>query len=227
MYRITDVVRHLLIINILVYFASFLPFLGDPGYQTSQNLIQGSLSDFSEWGRYQLAMFYPRSDYFRPWQIVTHMFMHGSFTHLLFNMFALFMFGPPIEMTWGPRRFLFFYLFCGFGALGLYLFVQYLELQSGVNPITMNVPMLGASGAIFGVLAGFGLLFPNSVIQLIFPPIPMKAKYFVIIIAVLELVFGISSFAGASSGVAHFAHVGGALFGLALILYWRKYGTRL
>ena len=169
-------------------------------------------------------LFFPTSEYFRPFQIVTHMFMHGSLTHLFFNMFALFMFGPPLEMTWGPKRFLSFYLITGFGALALYLFTQYIEINYfGGHPMSINVPMLGASGAVFGLLAGYGTLFPNNTIQLLIPPIPLKAKYFVLIYAGIELFLGLGRF---STGIAHFAHLGGALFGFLLILYWRNQGNR-
>ena len=215
MLRLTDVTKNLLIINVLVYFGAMF-LLGQPAYPPQA---------FGDWGMYMLGMFFPTSDFFRPYQIISHMFMHGSITHLFFNMFALFMFGPPLETLWGPKRFLFYYLFAGFGALGLQLLVQWIELNNGSVPqASVNIPMVGASGDIFGILAGFGMKFPNSVIQLIFPPIPMKAKYFVIIFAGLELVFGLS---GRQSGIAHFAHVGGALFGVLLILYWNRFGSRL
>jgi len=223
MYRITDVVKHLLIINILLYFGSML--LGTPAIETMTDLINQRSGSFADWGRYRLAMFFPTSEYFQPYQIVTHMFMHSDLGHLFFNMFALFMFGPPLEMTWGPRRFLFYYLFTGFGALGLHLFVQYLEMSApGTSSFLANVPVLGASGAVFGLLLGYGMLFPNNVIQLLIPPIPLKAKYFVIIYAGVELFLGLSSF---NTGIAHFAHLGGALFGFLLILYWRRFGSNL
>ncbi|NRB64546.1 MAG: rhomboid family intramembrane serine protease [Saprospiraceae bacterium] len=226
MLRVSEVVKHLLIINVLMYFGTLL-LLGDPNSSFS-GLFNGGVTDLSAWGRYQLAMFYPTSEFFRPYQLVTHMFMHGDIMHLLFNMFALFMFGPPLEALWGPKRFLFFYLGTGLGAMLLYIFVKYLELQTGnVSPNIINIPMLGASGAVFGILAGYGLNFPNSVIQLLFPPIPLKAKYFVLIYAGIELFSGINGFARVSNGgVAHFAHVGGALFGLLLIMYWRRFGNR-
>ncbi|MCB0641123.1 MAG: rhomboid family intramembrane serine protease [Phaeodactylibacter sp.] len=205
MLRVTDVVRHLLIINVLMFVGTM--FMGD-------------------WERLRwLAMFYPTSEFFMPTQIVTHMFMHANFSHLFFNMFGLYMFGPPLESLWGPKRFLFYYLFTGLGALALHLFVSYLEINgyfgSG-GQLLVDVPMLGASGAIFGLLAGFGMRFPNVQIMLLFPPIPMKAKYFVLIYAAAELMLGLS---GLSQGVAHFAHVGGALFGVLLILYWDKFGN--
>ena len=197
MYRITDTVKHLLIIHVLVYFATLL--LGTQ--------------------RYNLAVFYPTSEFFRPYQIVTHMFMHGNLTHLFFNMFGLFMFGPPLESIWGPKRFLGYYLITGFGALGLHLLATYIEIQ--MNPSmagSINVPMLGASGAIFGLLAGFGMIFPNATIMLLIPPIPIKAKYFVLIYAGIEFFLGVSN---PNGGIAHFAHVGGALVGVLLVLYWR------
>jgi membrane associated rhomboid family serine protease len=208
-----------------MYFGTMI-ILGEPREDIMLGLInQPNPANFMDWGKYILAMFYPGSEYFAPYQIITHMFMHGSISHLFFNMFAVFMFGPPLENLWGPKRFLYFYFFTGFGALFLHLFVKYLEMNyMGGNPLSENVPVLGASGAVFGVLIGFGMNFPNTQLMLLFPPIPMKAKYFVAGYAVLELFLGIGNF---DSGVAHFAHVGGALFGLLLILYWRKYGSRL
>lgn len=204
MLRVTDVVKNLLIINVLMYFGTVM-FMGNPS-------------------RLMLAMFYPTSDYFAPYQIISHMFMHGGVTHLFFNMFALFMFGPPLENLWGPKRFLFFYLFTGFGALLLHLTVKYIELHyMGADPLSINVPVLGASGAVFGLLVGFGMNFPETKLMLLFPPIPIKAKYFVAGYAVIELFLGLGNF---TAGIAHFAHVGGALFGLLLILYWRKYGSQ-
>ena len=221
MYRITDVVKHLLIINILMYLGSML--LGNPSIEMINELANERGGTFVDWGRYRLAMFYPTSEYFRPFQIVTHMFMHGDLGHLFFNMFALFMFGPPLEERWGAQRFLFYYLLTGFGALGLHLFAQQVEINMTGAFYLKNVPVLGASGAVFGLLAGYGMMFPNSVIQLIIPPIPLKAKYFVLIYAGVELFLGLGNF---NAGVAHFAHVGGALFGFLLILYWRRFGSR-
>lgn len=198
MFRITDTVKHLLIINVLVFFGSYL--LGP--------------------ARFKLGMFFPIPDNnFQPYQIITHMFMHANEMHLFFNMFGLFMFGPPLESVWGPRRFLAYYLIAGFGALGLHLLATYIEVWwMGGSPLMLATPMVGASGAIFGLLAGFGMIFPNATIMLLFPPIPMKAKYFVLIYAGIELFLGVSNSGG---NVAHFAHVGGALFGVLLVLYWR------
>ncbi len=226
MVRLTDVVKHLLIINVLMYFGTVI-LLKEPGSFTFQALVNEQETDFMAWGRNILALYYPGSIFFRPYQLVTHMFMHANITHLFFNMFGLFMFGPPIESRLGSQRFLLYYMLTGFGAMALHLFVQYLELFvfQSVHPMTINVPMVGASGAIFGLLLAYGMFFPNNRIMLLFPPIPMKAKYMVILFAVFELFMGVSQFAGDS--VAHFAHLGGALFGFLLILYWRKSGKLL
>jgi membrane associated rhomboid family serine protease len=223
MFRVTEVVKHLLIINVLMYLGTML--LGDPSHGTSLDLVNEKVTDFSLWGRYRLAMFFPTSDYFRPFQIVTHMFMHADIGHLFFNMFAVFMFGPPLEATWGPKRFLFYYLLTGFGSVLLHTLVRGLEIYwFGESMFAANVPSLGASGAVFGLLVGYGMLFPDNRIMLLFPPIPLKAKYFVLIYAAVELFMGLGNF---NTGVAHYAHLGGALFGFLLILYWRKFGSKL
>ena len=202
--NLTGVVRNLLIINIIVYVVGTY-FLPDEVANT--------------W----LAVHYPTSPFFQPVQLITYMFMHGGFTHLFFNMFGLYMFGPPVEYQWGPKRFLFYYLVAGFGALALHFAVEYYQINFlNYPPEIGDIPMVGASGAIFGLLAAFGMLYPNNVIQMLFPPIPMKAKYFVLLYAGLELYLGIS---GRQAGVAHFAHIGGALFGFLLIVYWRNGGT--
>ncbi|AEE51202.1 rhomboid family intramembrane serine protease [Haliscomenobacter hydrossis] len=230
MTRITDVVKHLLIINVLVFFATLLAW-GNPAPELMGPLLGGT-GDFANWERYQLALFFPSSPYFRPYQLVSHMFMHADIRHLLLNMLGLYMFGSALETFWGERKFLFYYLFSGLGGMLLYLFVKYLEISSGnvedqvMKYYLQNVPMLGASGAIFGLMVGYGMQFPDNVISLLFPPISLKAKYFVLIFAGLELFFGLG-IVNISSGVAHFAHLGGALFGFLLILYWRKYGSRL
>ena len=215
MNRITDVVRHLLIINVLVFFGSFI--LGEPSQYPTPT-----------WGRFVLGIFYPTgaTDFFRPYQIVTHMFMHFDIGHLFFNMIGLYFFGPPLESIWGPRRFLFYYLLTGFGALALHFLVKYVELNYMGAPLATVAggPSMGASGAIFGVLAGYALYFPNNYITLIFPPISLQAKYFVLIYAGIELFLGVRGF---NTGVAHFAHLGGAISGFLLIMYWREFGSRL
>lgn len=146
---------------------------------------------------------------FGVWQLVSYGFLHGGLAHLFFNMFALYMFGLPIERLWGTRRFLIFYFVCMVGA-GL---VQLLVAQLAGE----IYPTIGASGAVFGLLLAFGMMYPNSRIMLLFPPIPMRAKWFVIVYGILTLVFGVT---GTMPGIAHFAHLGGMLFGLVLILYW-------
>ncbi|MBR7134672.1 MAG: rhomboid family intramembrane serine protease [Bacteroidaceae bacterium] len=175
---------------------------------------------------------------FKPYQLVTYMFMHGGVMHLFFNMFALFMFGRVLETVWGPRRFLTYYMLTGIGAGILQQIVQYiyfetsLSMYSGVT-IAPNVVIsmaeylnlwntVGASGAVYGVLLAFAMMFPNERLFIMPFPFPIKAKYFVIMYGVIELVSGLSPRAG--DNVAHFAHLGGMLFGLILILYWRKKG---
>lgn len=168
-------------------------------------------------------------------QLISYMFMHANFQHIFFNMFAVWMFGRVLEQVWGPKRFLTYYLICGIGAGLIQELVQYLEyaftlsnydsvnlgIAGGIIPMEEYLNMMttvGASGAVYGILLAFGMLFPNSQ-MFIFPlPFPIKAKYFVIGYAVLELFLGL----GGSDGVAHFAHLGGMLFGLILIIYWRK-----
>ena len=153
---------------------------------------------------------------FMPWQLVTYGFMHdpNSVFHLLFNMLALAMFGAPLEYTWGNKRFATYYFTCIVGAALCQLGVAWWAMQSG----NAAGPTLGASGAIFGLLLAYGMLFPNQRVMLLFPPIPMKARTLVIGYGVIELLLGIS---GAQPGVAHFAHLGGMLFGWLLIRYWR------
>lgn len=195
--NLTAAVKNLLILNVIMYLGSraLMPMIG------------------GNWE--ELALYYHPAA-FEPYQIVTHMFMHGSLTHLFFNMFAIFMFGPILEMTWGPKRFLIYYFFTAFGALVLHTAVSYFVAGGDWNQMP---GVLGASGAVFGILLGYGVYYPNNVIQLLIPPIPLKAKYFVMIYAALELFLGVS---GSNTGVAHFAHLGGALFGLIMIWYWRK-----
>ena len=198
-----------------------------------------------------LGLYFPKSEYFRSWQIVTHMFMHGGFIHLLFNMFALWMFGRILEQVWGPKRFLLYYLVTGLGAAFFFEAVQWIQYNkvmqvlspeqlqdiydrgnqlitqhqnytsqgmSKLNSI-LNVPVVGASGAVYGVLLAFGVLFPNTQLMFIFPPIPVKAKYVVIGYAAIELYLAITS---PGSNIAHAAHLGGMIFGYILIRYWRK-----
>lgn len=181
-----------------------------------------------------LGLHYIGASDFRPYQFVTYMFMHGSFAHLFFNMFALWMFGNAIENAWGPKRFLIFYFVCGIGAGLTQELVQYIQLSDIHNFQNVNlggriVPVedylnmlttVGASGAVYGILLAFGMMWPNSMIYLYFL-IPIKTKWFVLIYGLLELFTGFSSI----DNVAHFAHVGGMVFGLLLILYWKNQGN--
>lgn len=251
MFALTPVVRALLLINVLVYFV------------TNEQIIE------------QFGLHSFLSDLFNPTQFLTHMFLHGGFMHLLSNMIGLIVFGPMLERTWGPKRFTFFYLFCGIGAALLFSGVNYYEMidvyeavrdyraeptpekflgffttqasslydqvagfieqyeQQPNNPRLregslqiinryylnqVDQPMVGASGAIFGVIMGFGLLFPNTELFLLFPPIPIKAKYLVIFYGAYELYSGV--YRAQADNIAHFAHIGGMLFAFILIKYW-------
>jgi len=238
--QITDTVKHLLIINVLM-------FIG------TMTIGNGEL--FYQW----FALYFPKNELFQPWQIFTHMFMHGGFQHILFNMFALWMFGTAVEQVLGSKKFLFIYISAGLGAvlfqLAYYYFnylpnyndlinsgladgqiiqmlstnetiqgltdVQFLKLQD-IFP-TYNALMVGASGCIMGILAAFGMMNPEAKLMMIFLPIPIKAKYFIPGIILLDI---ISGFTGQSffspSNTAHFAHVGGALTGFIIMWYWKK-----
>ncbi len=181
------------------------------------------------------ALFYPTSWFFKPWQCVTHMFMHGGFWHLFFNMYTLFIFGSVLERVWGAKKFLLFYFLTGLGAALVHTGVEWLEMQhwmadaaagsqaaaQAIHNLKMT-PTVGASGAIYGVLMGYAMLYPDSVLTLIFPPISMKAKWFVLIFGAIELLTGIT---GTGGGIAHFAHLGGLIFGFLLILFWKKKRT--
>ena len=151
---------------------------------------------------------------FYPWQVLTYGFLHGNFAHIFFNMLALWMFGRDIELRWGSQRFVIYYLTCVIGAGLIQLAVCTLSLQAGGRPY----PTIGASGGTFGILLAFGMLFPYRRIMLLIPPIPMEARYFVMVFGGLELLMGVS---GLRTGIAHFAHLGGMLFGFLLIWYWR------
>lgn len=227
------VVKNLIIINALFFLASY----------TLGSVVNIDLND-------TLGLYYFKSPEFSAWQFVSYMFMHGGLSHIFFNMFALWMFGSQIENIWGPKRFLNYYLITGFGAAFLhYLIIHFqitfLEPRLTVEQIEIvfregkelldskrnwlgimgeynalyNTPVVGASGSVFGLLLAYGMSFPNQVIYLNFL-FPIKAKYFVIIYGLIEIVGGVQNSAG--DNVAHFAHLGGMLFGFILIKYWKK-----
>lgn len=202
------------------------------------------------------ALFYFENPKFQYWQPLTHMFMHGGIMHIVFNMYALWAFGSPLEMRWGRNKFLFFYFSAGFGAALIHTLVNYYQVHSGMEAMlaigldkvqileilnsgryntsilteisaekiqatydAFNTPAVGASGAIYGILVAFGMMFPTVELMMIFLPIPIKAKYFIPGIILIDLFFGIS---GTATGIAHFAHLGGALFGFIMAWYWKK-----
>lgn len=220
---IPPVIKNLLIANALVFFAQNI-FAQSPDIR------------LENW----LALHDVRSVYFRPHQFITHLFLHGGFDHIFFNMFALWMFGSILENLWGPKRFLIFYVLCGLGAAVLHMITLYIELTPAWDAFRLltldeqeelrysgsfiiNSSTVGASGAIFGCLAAFGFLFPNSLIYVYFF-IPVKAKWFVLIYGAMELWLGIRNSAG--DNVAHWAHLGGALVGLLLVWTWNKRNRR-
>lgn len=240
MMQITPTVKQLLIINIL-FFAGTL-FVGEQAYD-------------------YLSLFFFENSKFEYWQILTHMFMHGGFMHIAFNMFALYSFGSSLEYFWGGKKFLFFYISCGLGAALLHSLVNYFLFHNGLNALieagfsqteiytllnegkldtrwidtlgnsgltsftgSFFSPAVGASGAIYGLLVAFAFMVPDAELALMFIPVPIKAKYFVPGLLVVDLILGVSgqSIFGGASGIAHFAHIGGALVGFLMMWYWKK-----
>jgi membrane associated rhomboid family serine protease len=236
MQRISETVKHLLIINCIFFLASLV--------------VGESMYDF-------FALHFPESPKFEYWQVITHMFMHGDFSHILFNMIGLWMFGTPMEQMWGKNKFIFYYISSGLGAASLqvvlyyYQVIQANDFFSNLNldpsvisefysssrlPSTVisnidldilqdafssyNSVLVGASGALYGVLVAFAMSFPNTQLMLLFPPIPIKAKYLVPILIFADLFFGFSSYS--IGPIAHFAHLGGALTGFLMLYYWKK-----
>mgnify|MGYP001389774874 FL=1 len=229
--RITEIVKHLLIINIIFFIAT--EQLGDFMYDL-------------------FGMHHPYNPSFFIWQPITHMFMHGSLPHLMFNMFGLWMFGTPLEQMWGKKKFIFFYISAGLGAALLQILVYHIDIISVSEILSEkgysngeiyqllyernSVPdekriingirsaralMVGASGALYGILVAFAMLFPNVKLMLLFPPIPIKAKYFVPILISIDLFSGLNpSFS--MGPIAHFAHIGGAITGFIMMWYWKK-----
>lgn len=237
--RMTEMVKHLLIINIIFFLGSYL-------VPQAQEL---------------LALHYFENDRFRFWQPLTHMFMHGGIGHIFFNMFALVMFGSTLEQFWGGKKFLFFYISCGLGAMLLHTAVNYYSVHEGISVLVENgfsrqeilsimnegkyntnwqeylSPSslqnmvqgfigiaVGASGAIYGLLVAYAFMFPNAELMLIFLPVPIKAKYFVPGLLLIDLYLGVNGnpILGGSTGVAHFAHIGGAIVGFLMMWYWKK-----
>ncbi len=240
MMQISDTVKHLIIINVIMFVGT---------------LAIGNGTLFYEW----FALYFPNNDAFQPWQIITHMFMHGGAMHIFFNMFALWMFGTPVEQVLGSKRFLFIYFSAGLGAVLLqlgYYYFQYVpnyntliesgltsgdikqmlttnEVISGISQSQFtllkdiypayNASMVGASGCLMGVLAAFGMMNPEAKLMLIFLPIPIKAKYFIPGIIILDLISGLTGQSFFSpSNTAYMAHVGGAVTGFIIMWYWKK-----
>jgi membrane associated rhomboid family serine protease len=203
-FNLTPVVKALVILNVICYIILNLAHLLP-------------LDSF--------AVFYPQSENFRPYQIITYMFTHGSIAHIFFNMYGLAVIGPAVEYTMKSERFFQLYIIAGIGALLLQFGIQFAEIEYlhkfTAEDIAM-IPMVGASGAVFGVLAAYGTIFPDNVLQLLFPPIALKAKYFVLIYAAIELYLGISN---SMPGIAHYAHIGGALFGFLYVKYLQSKGS--
>ncbi|WP_299525686.1 rhomboid family intramembrane serine protease [uncultured Lutibacter sp.] len=235
--RITDAVKHLIIINVLFFIVP----------QLAPNLGLQSM----------FALHFPENPQFGFWQFATHMFMHGGFSHILFNMYGLWAFGTPLEQMWGRNKFIFFYLSAGLGAGVIYTLVNYYQFNGTYDQLislglsggdiqnilntgsynsqiltsisqadlqdffaTYHTPAVGASGAIYGILVAFGLSFPNSKLALIFFPVPIAAKYFIPAIILGDLFFGMTKYS--IGNVAHFAHVGGALIGFIIAWYWKQ-----
>ncbi len=238
--RMTETVKVLLIINVIFFIGSQL--IGDVAYE-------------------YFALWFFKNPNFQIWQPVSHMFMHGSFMHILFNMYALWAFGSPIEQMLGQKKFIFFYFSAGIGAAMLHTLVNFFAYQNGVDalmsvgmsPADVNEfvtqafqtnqfripqgvdegtlrsmlqafsnPAVGASGAIYGILVAFGMMFPNVELFLLFVPVPIKAKYFIPGLIALDLFSGFTGFSLFGGSIAHFAHVGGALFGFIMMYYWKK-----
>jgi membrane associated rhomboid family serine protease len=239
MMRITETVKQLLIINIIFFIGTMLVPQAFP----------------------YLALYFPENPNFHFWQPLTHMFMHGGFMHIFFNMFALYSFGVVLEQVWGAKKFIFFYISCGLGAALLHIGVNYISFYSGMNILLEHgipkaeiletlaqgkfntqwselmsatqlenflqaylTPSVGASGAIYGVLVAFAFMLPNAELMLMFVPIPIKAKYFVPGLLAVDLFLGLKggSIFGGGDGIAHFAHIGGALVGFLMMWFWKK-----
>lgn len=220
MQNLPVVVKNLLILNVLVFFGMFV--------------AERYGIDLNQW----LGLHFFMADDFNAAQLFTYMFMHANFQHIFFNMLALWMFGRILENVWGGSRFLFYYIVCGLGAglvqeavQAVYYFTTLAQYDGVSFPNGVTISMgeflnmwntVGASGAVYGILLAFGMLFPNEQ-MFVFPlPFPIKAKWFVLGYAVIELMLGLGN--SAHDNVAHFAHLGGMLFGFLVLLYWKKKG---
>ncbi|WP_397446805.1 rhomboid family intramembrane serine protease [Polaribacter sp. R77954] len=235
MNRLTDAIKHLIIINVILFIAP--------------QLLQLDFTNI-------LALHFPKNQHFGFWQYITHMFMHASFPHILFNMYGLWAFGTPLEQMWGKKKFLFFYFSAGIGAGLIYTLVNYYQFNSiyeqlvnfGLSSTQIqnildigsyndprillstekmikfyglyHTPAVGASGAVYGILVAFGLYFKDAKLMLIFFPVPIAAKYFIPIMILGDLFFGMTKYSVGS--VAHFAHIGGALIGFIIAWYWKQ-----
>ncbi|MFK7813420.1 MAG: rhomboid family intramembrane serine protease [Maribacter sp.] len=236
--RLTDTIKHLLIINALFFIAAAL---------------------YPDLTRSWLALWFPEHENFQWWQIVTHMFMHGGIMHIVFNMYALYAFGTPLEQMWGKKKFLFFYFSAGLGSALLHTLMNYYGFSQGVDALvnagfdknqimelvstgrymeswsqtlspdglmdfagSYAVPAVGASGAIYGILVAFAFSFPEAELMLIFLPVPIKAKFFVPVLIGLDLFSGFTGYSLFGQSIAHFAHVGGAIAGFVMMWYWKK-----
>lgn len=237
MNKLTNAIKHIIIINVILFVVP--------------QLLQLDLTNM-------LALHFPKNEHFGFWQYITHMFMHGSFGHILFNMYGLWAFGTPLEQMWGKKKFIFFYFSAGLGAGIIYSMVNYYQfngiyelfmnaglndsevlsiLKSGsttdarvVNAVSQeqfnkitslyNTPAVGASGAVYGILVAFGLYFKDAKLALIFFPVPIAAKYFIPVMILGDLFFGMTKYS--VGNIAHFAHIGGALIGFIIAWYWRN-----
>ncbi len=233
--RVTEAIKHLLIINVLFFLATAL---------------------YGDLMRHWFSLWFPINENFGLWQVLTHMFMHGGLMHILFNMYGLWAFGTPLERMWGRNKFLFFYFSAGLGSALLYTAMNYYQFNEGITTLVnagfsessvlevlsegkyntgwyeiaekgtidsflnaYGIPMLGASGAVYGVLVAFAFSYPETELMLLFLPVPIKAKFFVPLLILGDVIFGIT---GAQTGIAHFAHIGGALAGFIMVWYWKR-----
>ncbi len=239
--KLSGAIKGLVIANVIVYIIAYF----------APDMKQSMFNWF--------ALYFPENDLFKPWQLLTHMFMHGGLMHILFNMYGLWAFGSPLEYHWGRNRFLFFYFAAGIGAGIIYLAVNYFQFNAiysqltellppeevervltqgiitvpGISADKMNelfsilhFPAVGASGAIYGILVAFGLSYPNAKLSLIFFPVPIAAKYFIPILIGIDLFSGLTGFSIFGGSIAHFAHIGGALVGFLIMIYWRKQNVK-